>query len=99
MQHLVLTAGWLTFKICAAPFVVPHELMHGACFRLFALERPRYGWKLFTWDWTGATPGDHTLVSRVTDTTGAVQPTTADLASKKTFLEDNGQFPRKITIA
>ena len=23
----------------------------------------------------------------------------ADLASKKTFLEDNGQFPRKVTIA
>ena len=58
-----------------------------------------YGWKLFTFDWTGATPGEHTLVSRVTDTNGAVQPTAADLASKKTFLEDNGQFPRKLTIA
>ena len=58
-----------------------------------------YGWKLFTWDWTGATPGEHTLVSRVTDTNGAVQPTTAELSNKKTFLEDNGQFPRKITIA
>lgn len=58
-----------------------------------------YGWKLFTFDWTGATPGEHTLVSRVTDTNGAVQPTVADLASKKTFLEDNSQFPRKITIA
>ena len=57
-----------------------------------------YGWKLFTFDWTGATPGEHTLVSRVTDATGAVQPTAADLANKKTFLEDNGQFPRKITI-
>mgnify|MGYP003350072875 FL=1 len=58
-----------------------------------------YSWKLFTFDWTGAAPGEHTLVSRVTDTNGAVQPTAADLASKKTFLEDNGQFPRKITIA
>ena len=58
-----------------------------------------YGWKLFTFDWTGAAPGEHTIVSRVTDTNGAVQPTAADLASKKTFLEDNGQFPRKITIA
>jgi len=58
-----------------------------------------YGWKLFTFDWTGATPGDHTLVSRVTDTNGGVQPTAADLATKKTFLEDNGQFPRKLTIA
>jgi DMSO/TMAO reductase YedYZ molybdopterin-dependent catalytic subunit len=57
-----------------------------------------YSWKLFTFEWAGATPGEHTLVSRVTDTNGAVQPTAADLASKKTFLEDNGQFPRKITI-
>ena len=56
-------------------------------------------WKLFTFDWNGATPGEHTLVSRVTDTNGAVQPTAADLANKKTFLEDNGQFPRKITIS
>jgi hypothetical protein len=37
-------------------------------------------------------------VSRVTDTGGAVQPTAADLANKKTFLEDNGQFPRKVKI-
>lgn len=58
-----------------------------------------YSWKLFTFDWTGATPGEHTLVSRVTDINGGVQPTAADLASKKTFLEDNGQFPRKVTIA
>jgi DMSO/TMAO reductase YedYZ molybdopterin-dependent catalytic subunit len=58
-----------------------------------------YSWKLFTFDWTGATPGEHTLVSRVTDVNGGVQPTAADLAAKKTFLEDNGQFPRKITIA
>ena len=57
-----------------------------------------YSWKLFTFDWTGAAPGEHTLVSRVTDINGAVQPTAADLANKKTFLEDNGQFPRKITI-
>jgi hypothetical protein len=38
-------------------------------------------------------------VSRVTDETGNVQPTEEELKRKKTFLEDNGQFPRKITIA
>lgn len=57
-----------------------------------------YSWKLFTFDWTGATSGEHTIVSRVTDTNGVVQPTAADLANKKTFLEDNSQFPRKVTI-
>jgi hypothetical protein len=34
----------------------------------------------------------------VTDVNGRVQPTSEDLESKKTFLEDNSQYPRKITI-
>ena len=58
----------------------------------------KYSWKLFTYIWNGATPGDHTLVSRVTDITGKVQPTEADLETKKTFLEDNSQHPRKVRI-
>jgi len=59
----------------------------------------RFSWKLFAFDWKGATPGEHTLVSRATDANGVLQPASAGLARKKTFLEDNGQFPRKITIA
>jgi DMSO/TMAO reductase YedYZ molybdopterin-dependent catalytic subunit len=59
----------------------------------------KYSWKLFTYMWDGATPGEHTLVSRVTDATGKVQPTAEDLANKKTFLEDNSQHPRKVMIA
>jgi DMSO/TMAO reductase YedYZ molybdopterin-dependent catalytic subunit len=59
----------------------------------------KYSWKLFTYTWTGATPGEHTLVSRVTDVTGRVQPTAQDLENKKTFLEDNSQHPRKVMIA
>ena len=59
----------------------------------------KYSWKLFTYAWNGATPGEHTLVSRVTDVTGRVQPTAEDLANKKTFLEDNSQFPRKVMIS
>ena len=58
----------------------------------------KYSWKLFTYAWTGATPGEHTLVSRVTDVTGAVQPTAEALENKKTFLEDNSQHPRKVMI-
>jgi DMSO/TMAO reductase YedYZ molybdopterin-dependent catalytic subunit len=58
----------------------------------------RYSWKQFTYRWDGATPGDHTLVSRVTDAAGQVQPTTAELETKLTFLENNAQWPRKITI-
>jgi DMSO/TMAO reductase YedYZ molybdopterin-dependent catalytic subunit len=59
----------------------------------------KYSWKLFTWVWNGATPGEHTLVSRVTDQTGRIQPTAEELETKKTFLEDNSQQPRKVTIS
>jgi DMSO/TMAO reductase YedYZ molybdopterin-dependent catalytic subunit len=58
----------------------------------------KYSWKLFTYAWKGATAGEHTLVSRVTDVTGRVQPTEEELANKKTFLEDNSQQPRKVRI-
>jgi len=59
----------------------------------------RYSWKLFTYTWNGGTPGEHTIVSRVTDVTGRVQPTEAELREKKTFLEDNSQFPRKVLVS
>jgi len=58
----------------------------------------KYSWKLFTYKWEGASPGEHTLVSRATDANGAVQPAAADLKRKRTFLEDNAQFPRKVKI-
>jgi DMSO/TMAO reductase YedYZ molybdopterin-dependent catalytic subunit len=61
--------------------------------------KEKYGWKFFTYSWTGATPGEHTLVSRVTDGMGRVQPTEKDLENKKSFLEQNSQSPRKVRIA
>jgi DMSO/TMAO reductase YedYZ molybdopterin-dependent catalytic subunit len=57
-----------------------------------------YSWKQFNYVWRGAMPGEHTLVSRVTDVTGKVQPTVEDLANKKSFLEDNSQHERKVKI-
>ena len=59
----------------------------------------KYSWKLFTYTWNGATRGEHTLVSRVTDVNGKIQPTAEELESKKTFLEDNSQYPRKVMIS
>jgi DMSO/TMAO reductase YedYZ molybdopterin-dependent catalytic subunit len=59
----------------------------------------KYSWKLFTYRWDGATPGEHTLVSRATDANGNVQPTAAELKRKKTFLQDNSQFPRKVMVS
>ena len=61
--------------------------------------RAKYSWKLFNYAWNDATPGEHTLVSRVTDVNGKVQPTSEELENKKTFLEDNSQFPRKVMIS
>ena len=65
------------------------------------LDRRRQGqvsWKLFTYTWKGATPGEHTIVSRVTDANGKVQPAAADNESKKSFLEDNSQMIRKVMV-
>jgi DMSO/TMAO reductase YedYZ molybdopterin-dependent catalytic subunit len=61
--------------------------------------KEKYGWKFFTYAWMGATPGEHTLVSRVIDVNGQVQPTAEDLVNKKTFLEDNSQHPRKVMVS
>jgi DMSO/TMAO reductase YedYZ molybdopterin-dependent catalytic subunit len=64
-----------------------------------ASTNTQYSWKLFTYRWEDATPGEHTLVSRVTDAEGTVQPTAAELKRKKTFLQDNSQYPRKVMIS
>ncbi|HAO89732.1 MAG TPA: hypothetical protein DCR00_12480 [Gammaproteobacteria bacterium] len=58
----------------------------------------QYSWKLFSLNWTNPTPGDHTLVSRVTDINGNVQATPAELPEKVSYWEDFGQFTRTITI-
>ncbi len=62
-------------------------------------SQSKYAWKLFTYEWKGATPGEHTLVSRATDVNGEIQPVAEDLANKKTFLEDNAQHPRTVRIS
>jgi DMSO/TMAO reductase YedYZ molybdopterin-dependent catalytic subunit len=61
--------------------------------------KDKYGWKLFTYVWNGATPGPHTVVSRATDVTGRVQPTAQENETKKSFLEENTQAPRKVMIS
>jgi DMSO/TMAO reductase YedYZ molybdopterin-dependent catalytic subunit len=58
----------------------------------------QYSWKLFTYEWTGLTPGDHTIVSRATDVNGTTQPEEGDLQSKKTRWENNAQFTRKFRV-
>jgi DMSO/TMAO reductase YedYZ molybdopterin-dependent catalytic subunit len=61
--------------------------------------KDKYGWKFFNYTWNGATPGAHTIVSRLTEANGTVQPTEQELETKKSFLEHNAQSVRKLTIA
>ena len=61
-------------------------------------DASQYSWKLFRYTWTGATPGEHTLVSRVTDVNGQVQPTPSQMPKKATHWENYAQFPRKVMI-
>lgn len=59
----------------------------------------QYSWKLFTYEWEGATSGEHTIVSRVVDSKGNVQPLQEEMPEKATIWENNGQFPRKVMIS
>ena len=63
-------------------------------------ERSEYSWTFWSFDWKGAAPGEHTLVSRATDANGTVQPAEDDprIKLKKTYWEANQQFPRKIKV-
>ena len=55
-------------------------------------------WKLFSYVWNGATPGEHTIVSRATDTKGNVQLQEAD-PTKRTNWENPEQMPRRVMIS
>src|SRR5690606_36266067 len=51
-------------------------------------QSSQYSWKLFHYDWRDATPGEHTIVSRVTDANGEVQPTAEEMPEKVTRWEN-----------
>ena len=61
-------------------------------------DSSKYSWKLFYLDWDDATPGEHTLVSRVTDINGKVQATPEEMPEKPSRWENYAQFPRTVMI-
>lgn len=61
-------------------------------------QNTKFSWKLFSFQFPAPAAGDHTIVSRVTDVNGAVQPEAADLQSKKSRWENNAQFVRKFKV-
>jgi DMSO/TMAO reductase YedYZ molybdopterin-dependent catalytic subunit len=62
-------------------------------------DSSQYSWKLFYLDWDDATPGEHTLVSRVTDINGQVQATADQMPEKPSRWENYAQFPRTVMIS
>ncbi|MDH3440239.1 MAG: sulfite oxidase [Gammaproteobacteria bacterium] len=61
-------------------------------------DSSQYSWKLFYLDWDDASPGEHTMVSRVTDINGQVQATADQMPEKATRWENYAQFPRTVMI-
>ncbi|MGQ9426439.1 sulfite oxidase [Gilvimarinus sp. F26214L] len=61
-------------------------------------QNGRYSWKLFSCQWTAPAPGEHTLVSRVTDKKGNVQPELSAVPEKATYWENYAQVPRTVII-
>jgi DMSO/TMAO reductase YedYZ molybdopterin-dependent catalytic subunit len=58
----------------------------------------KYSWKLFSFNWENPAPGEHTLVSRVTDINGQVQATLEEMPEQVSYWEEFSQFTRTITI-
>ena len=61
-------------------------------------EEAEYAWKIWSLDWPAPAPGEHTVTSRATDTSGQVQPAMDDpwIAKKHTYWESNGQVTRRV---
>lgn len=59
----------------------------------------QYSWKLFNFTWQNASPGEHTIVSRVTDVNGQMQATLDEMPEKASRWENYAQFPRTVMIA
>jgi DMSO/TMAO reductase YedYZ molybdopterin-dependent catalytic subunit len=59
-------------------------------------QASQFSWKLFSFEWRGAAPGEHTVVSRVTDSNGLVQGRAEDLPERVSYWEEFGQFPRRV---
>jgi DMSO/TMAO reductase YedYZ molybdopterin-dependent catalytic subunit len=60
----------------------------------------KHCWRFWSYGWSGAQPGEHTLASRATDVNGNVQPAPEDpfIKLKKTYWEANQWAGRKIKL-
>lgn len=96
--HKIVGAAWGTpvasveVQVDGGPWM-PATITEGA--------GTEFAWRLWSLPWPNATPGEHTVTSRATDTSGNVQPAQDDprIANKKTYWESNGQITRRVNIA
>jgi len=58
----------------------------------------KFSWKLFSFDWNNPSPGEHSLISRVTDINGNVQATAEEMPEQISYWEDFSQFKRAVLI-
>ncbi len=58
----------------------------------------QYSWKLFSFNWENPAPGEHTIVSRVTDVDGNVQPAAEEMPEKVSYWENPAQWPRRVRV-
>jgi DMSO/TMAO reductase YedYZ molybdopterin-dependent catalytic subunit len=60
----------------------------------------KYAWTFWDYTWNKPEAGEHTVVSRATDSNGVIQPAADDpsIKLKKTYYEANQQYPRRIRI-
>jgi DMSO/TMAO reductase YedYZ molybdopterin-dependent catalytic subunit len=62
-------------------------------------DKSPFAWRFWHLDWP-ATPGEHSITSRATDSAGNLQPAMDDpvITNKKTYWESNGQITRHVRI-
>ncbi len=96
-SHRVTGAAW------GAPIARVEVAIDGGAWRPATLDptyNAPYAWRIWTLDWPGATPGEHTITSRAIDLSGNVQPAPTDplIARKKTYWESNGWVTRTVRL-
>lgn len=68
--------------------------------QLYRKPHAEYAWTFWDYSWRNPEPGEHTIVSRATDSNGIIQPAADDpsIKLKKTYYEASQQWPRRIRI-
>ena len=97
-QYRVVGAAW------GAPIERVEVQIDGGPWMRSTIERsrlPEFVWRIWTFDWQNAAPGEHVITSRAVDRQGNVQPSMEDarIAGKRSYWESNGQVSRRVRLA